>query len=140
MAVTRNDPQKPWWADGCCHKRGDIGFVYVNYSERRVLAKQLGLSVRAFTREYTVSEDDGARVLKFSDNRCIFLEDAACKVHEAKPTQCRTWPFWRETLASKEAYKNEVLDFCLGSHKGKKVCAEEIRRQMDETEQALWEV
>lgn len=150
MAVTRNPEDRPWWADGlpfdckqsgrCCHRRGDIGYVYVNYGERKRLAAHLNLSVEDFTSKYTVAEDDGARVLRFEGDRCVFLDQKMCSVHQAKPVQCRTWPFWQETLASEQAYQELVRDLCPGSLAGPRVPADEIRRQMDETEEALWEV
>ncbi len=150
MAVTRNPEEQPWWADGlpfscqqsgrCCHRRGDIGYVYVNYRERRALAAHVGISVEQFTLEYTVAEDDGARVLRFENERCVFLDGVSCSVHQAKPVQCRTWPFWQETLASEQSYQELVREMCPGSRQGPKVAAAEIRRQMEETEEALWEV
>jgi uncharacterized protein len=150
MAVTRNPEDQPWWAQGlpfqcaqsgrCCHRRGDIGYVYVNYRERRALAAHLDMSIEDFTREYTVAEDEGARVLRFDDDHCTFLDQKSCTVHQAKPIQCRTWPFWQETLASEESYQELVQAMCPGSLGGPLVPAKEIRRQMEETEEALWEV
>ncbi|NQU50830.1 MAG: YkgJ family cysteine cluster protein [Planctomycetes bacterium] len=150
MAVTRNKEDQPWWADGlpfscqqsgrCCHRRGDIGYVYVNYRERKALAEQLSLSVAEFTKRFTVAEDDGARVLRFEEGRCVFLDGVSCQVHSSKPVQCRTWPFWQEVLASEETYEKEVRSMCPGSRQGPLVPAAEISRQLEETEQALWEV
>ena len=143
-------PDAPWWADGlpfscqqsgkCCHQRGGYGYVYVNARERQALADHLGLSLGQFNRRYTRSEDDGARVLRFVARACIFLEDGLCSVHEAKPVQCRTWPFWEELLASPEVYEREVRSFCPGSRTGPTVEAASIRAQLEETEAALWEV
>lgn len=108
--------------------------------ERERLAARLGLSLGEFNKRYTRSEDDGSRVLLFRDRACIFLEDGLCSVHEDKPVQCRTWPFWDELLESQEVYEREVLRFCPGSRVGEVVHAAEIRRQARETERALWQV
>lgn len=150
MVVTRNPEDQPWWADGlpfhcrqsgrCCHRRGDIGYVYVNLRERRRLAAHLNLPLEEFTSRYTVAEDDDSRVLRFDGEHCTFLENNQCSVHVAKPVQCRTWPFWQETLASEESYQELVKSMCPGSAGGPVVPAQEIRRQMEETEEALWEV
>ncbi len=141
---------EPWWKAGlpfscqqsgkCCHQRGGYGYVYVNPTERQRLAEHFGLSLGAFNRKYTVSEEDGSRILRFVDRACVFLEDGLCSVHENKPVQCRTWPFWEELLESPETYAREVKSFCPGSHSGPVVAASEIRAQMEETEAALWEV
>lgn len=114
--------------------------MYVNARERHALADHLELSLGAFNRRYTRSEDDGSRVLRFVEGRCIFLVDGLCSVHELKPVQCRTWPFWEELLVSREVYEREVRAFCPGSRTGPVVPAASIRAQMDETEAALWEV
>ncbi len=152
MTVTGNDSQ-PWWQKGlpfactrsgrCCHQRGEVAYVYVNYRERQRLAAHLGLEVADFNRQYTRSEDDGARTLLFRQGHCIFLQERMCQVHEAKPVQCRTWPFWPELLHSEDAYQSQVREFCPGSRPrpGTPVVdAAEIARQMEQTEQALWEV
>lgn len=156
--MTRTEPSnpaptadsKPWWADGlpfscqqsgkCCHQRGGYGYVYVNARERQRIADELGVSLGSFNRRFTRSEEDGARVLRFVDGACIFLQDGLCSVHEVKPVQCRTWPFWEELLASPEVYEREVRAFCPGSRQGPRVDPRSIRAQMEETEAALWEV
>jgi Fe-S-cluster containining protein len=139
-----------WWNDGlpfdctqcgkCCHGRGDVAHVYVNYQERKRLAEHLGISLPEFNKAYTQAEDTGHRTLRFVDGHCIFLDGPTCTVHEAKPVQCRTWPFWDELLESEETYREQVLDFCAGSQvDGPMVSAESIRAQMEATEKALGE-
>ena len=112
----------------------------MNARERQRIADELGVSLGSFNRRYTRSEEDGARVLRFVDGACIFLQDGLCSVHEVKPVQCRTWPFWEELLASPEVYEREVRAFCPGSRQGPRVDPRSIRAQMEETEAALWEV
>ncbi|MCX8228655.1 MAG: YkgJ family cysteine cluster protein [Planctomycetota bacterium] len=145
MPVTQKD-DSPWWADGlpftcqqsgkCCHARGDYAWVYVGWPERERLAQALQITPEEFTQKYTITDAQGARILRFVDGHCIFLEDAACQVHDHKPVQCRTWPFWEELLESPETYEAEVRNFCPGSRSGKRISADEIRRQMKETEEA----
>lgn len=148
MVDSTGDPAHAWWRDGlpfactqcgkCCEARGEVAHVYVGEEDQERLAGHLGLSRRAFLSRYTRSEDGGYRGLRFVDGRCIFLDGTRCRVHEAKPTQCRTWPFWPELLASPEAYREEVQDFCPGSRApGPVVPAASIARQLEETEQAL---
>ena len=38
--------------------------------------------------------------------RCALLDEekGQCSVYEARPVQCRTWPFWPENLESPEAW------------------------------------
>lgn len=44
---------------------------------------------------------------------CIFLRGTECIVNDAKPLQCRTYPFWPE-LMDPEAWQAERLDMCEG--------------------------
>jgi Fe-S-cluster containining protein len=75
--------------------------------------------------------------LRFKDGHCVFLVDERCSVHEVKPVQCRTFPFWEELLETPETYRAQVLDFCPGSGEGERVPAAEIARQVTETEAAF---
>jgi len=137
-----------WWNDGlpfactqcgkCCHAHGEMTKVYVNYQDRKRLAEHFGVNLANFNRRYTQSEDSGHRSLRFVDGHCIFLEGTVCSVHDAKPTQCGTWPFWQELLVSEETYREDVMDFCPGSNAaGPVVSAASIRQQMEATDEAL---
>ena len=140
----------PWWAGGlpfsctrcgkCCTARGEYQHVYVNRAERRRLAAYLNLSEGELTQRYTSLDSDGYRTLRFEAGACIFLDGTECRVHDAKPVQCRTWPFWSELLESRAVYQREVMSFCPGSREGTIVPGAEIGRQMRETEKALWQV
>lgn len=44
---------------------------------------------------------------------CPFLVDGMCSVHDVKPQQCRTYPFWPEILASKKTWEAEAV-YCEG--------------------------
>ena len=137
-----------WWKEGlpfactmcgkCCHARGEVAQVYVNRAEREALADHLGLGRKEFDRRYTRRDETGHRTLSFRDGACVFLEGASCRVHEAKPVQCRTWPFWAENLESPAAWQEAVLDFCPGSRAEEPVVpAAEIARQAAATDAAL---
>ncbi len=103
------------------------------------MAEFLEISLSSFTRQYTQPTDFGFRSLRFENGACIFLKDNLCVVHEVKPTQCRTWPFWEENLESKATWQSEVVDFCPGASEGNSIDDELILRQVRETESALEE-
>lgn len=44
---------------------------------------------------------------------CIFLRGTECIVNDAKPLQCRTYPYWPE-LMDPEAWEAERSDVCEG--------------------------
>jgi len=138
----------PWWQEGlpfscslcgkCCKARGDVAHVYVGEEDQERLAVFLDLPRQDFLSRYTKEEEGGYRGLRFLDGQCIFLDGKSCRVHEAKPTQCRTWPFWPELLESPQTYQEQVKEFCPGSRVGSPVVdAVSIARQMAETDAAL---
>ena len=80
-------------------------------------AALLGTTLAAFDAEYC-ARDEGERVTKFREGACIFLDGNRCRIYEARPRQCRTWPFWPENLV-KRAWDRDVAPFCAGVGKGR---------------------
>ncbi len=108
----------------CCVSRGDYGYVYLSFRDRRRLAAHFGISTAEFTARY-VDLEDGMHQLKYRDKDCPFLKDNRCAVYEARPWQCRTWPFWPENMDS-DVWEKEVASWCPGAGKGRLYSAEEI--------------
>ncbi len=114
----------------CCISRGEYGYVYLTLNDRKNLAAHLDISVHKFTRNYC-HKNEGLFALTTpkKQNECIFLKNLKCSVYEARPTQCKTWPFWPEVLEAKE-WKQDVVKFCPGANKGKKWSLKEIAEQV----------
>ncbi|MGZ3652854.1 MAG: YkgJ family cysteine cluster protein [Bdellovibrionota bacterium] len=128
----------PWWHEGirfecqgsgrCCVSRGQYGYVYVTLEDRRAMARHLGLATAAFTRKYCERQGGIWKLRDFNEN-CRFLEGKMCGVYEARPTQCRTWPFWPEVMNAK-AWAREVAAYCPGVGKGRVWSREEIEKNL----------
>lgn len=137
---TKEGMGKPFWSDGvrfecqgtgrCCTARGEYGYVYLNLEERRKIAALLGMRTSTFTRRYCVREDDDF-YLKNPEKDCLFLDGTRCSVYEARPIQCRTWPFWPENL-NPHVWHRDVEGFCEGVGRGRLYTAEEIRGIIDQ--------
>ncbi len=73
--------------------------MWLEEADERRLAAFFGLDRPAFRERYTRLDDAGQRVLLDQsdlERSCIFLENGRCVAHEAKPRQCREFPFtWR---------------------------------------------
>lgn len=129
---------KPWWSEGirfecqgsgkCCQSRGQYGFVYLTLEDRQRFARYFKIPTRQFTAKYC-QNTDGFWHLKESPTQddCRYLKGKACTVYEARPSQCRTWPFWPEHMGAKQ-WAKEVKSFCPGVGQGKLHTAAEIRR------------
>lgn len=128
-----------WWHDGvrfacqgsgrCCVSRGAYGWVYLTLEDRQRLARALGIPTRQFTRQYC-EKTDGLFHLRESGPDCMFLVDRRCSVYEARPTQCRTWPFWPENMSARGW--TAVAADCPGIGKGEVVPRETIERILRE--------
>lgn len=97
-----------------CHRCGNCcrgeGYVELTAEDVEALARHLGLTEAALLERYTARGEDGAPRLVNSvgpELACVFLaEDNTCRVHAAKPAQCRDFPMrWRPQHA---------LEYCAG--------------------------
>ncbi len=109
---------------GCCRARGPYGYVYLTLEDRRRLAAHLCLLPGVFTRRYC-DLTDGRWHLRHPERDCGFLAKGRCTVYEARPVQCRTWPFWPENM-NPEVWRREVVAICPGVGRGQLYSAEEI--------------
>lgn len=129
----QNRPQEtpadgPWYAGGLrftCTECGDCctgapGYVWVNQQEIDAMAARIGMPVAEFERRH-VRQIGVRRSLKERKNfDCVLLdpETRKCTAYEARPRQCRTWPFWDSNLKSPEAWAH-TCEVCPGSGQGK---------------------
>ena len=128
----------PWYADGlsfsctrcgkCC--TGFPGFVWVEEDELQALADLRGETLEEVTALYT-QVVNGDRSLRDKPNTdCIFYDAATgCTVYEARPRQCRTWPFWESTVATPTAWER-TKQACPGAGQGELIPVEEITRRI----------
>ena len=104
---------------GCC--RFDSGYVFLSHQDLDRLASNLSLTQDEFLEKYCVKVDMGGyfriSLIEKPNYDCIFWRDGGCAVYEARPLQCRSYPFWEHQLESKEAWEN-VAKSCPGINKG----------------------
>jgi len=136
MSTERCGEVEPWYADGllfeclrcgrCCS--GEPGRVHVSDPEICALAVRLGLEEPEFRRRYTRRTRGSDVLLAEMRNRdCVFFHPGrGCAVYEDRPRQCRTWPFWRAALESRESWQAQAKD-CRGMNRGPLHSAREIR-------------
>ncbi|HEY6000501.1 MAG TPA: YkgJ family cysteine cluster protein [bacterium] len=126
--------EAPWYADGlrfacrrcgaCC--TGGPGYVWLRAGEAAALAARLGLDEPAFIERHTRREFGLLSLREEEDGRCVlFVPGAGCLAYEARPRQCRTWPFWPRIVASRGAWEKEAAG-CPGMGSGELFGAERI--------------
>ena len=132
------EQQQPWYKDGlrfkctgcgdCCS--GGPGFVWVNKAEIAAIAEEVGLDEAEFESRYVREIGVRKSLVELDNFDCVFLDGKTrkCTVYNARPRQCRTWPFWDSTVRSPEA-RAYTCEVCPGSGKGKLYQLEHIEAQ-----------
>jgi Fe-S-cluster containining protein len=97
---------------GCC--TGSPGYVYLSKTDLEKLAHHFDLSEIEFAKQYTRFVDGQYALLdRPSSYDCIFLKEKRCTVYEARPTQCRTFPWWIHHLREPKDWA-EAAERCEG--------------------------
>ncbi len=127
-----------WYAEGlrfkctgcgdCCS--GAPGYVWLNKAEIAEMATIKQMEVADFERHYVREVGIRKSLVEYKNGDCVFLDPNSrkCQVYEARPRQCRTWPFWDSTLKNKAAWE-ETCEVCPGSGKGKLYSIDQIEEQ-----------
>ena len=116
----------------CC--KGSRTNVYVNPAEIGAMAEHLGLEFSEFTRRYTedraVDIGTSTSLTNVAGGCSMLGEDRkTCRVHDVKPTQCKTYPYWAPSLVSEAELQTESQR-CPGIGEGSVVDEEVILRNM----------
>ena len=129
---------QPWYGEGlrfectgcgdCCS--GAPGYVWVNQQEIDALAKLVGMTPAEFEDTYVRRVGIRRSLIEYANGDCVFLdgETRACTVYDARPRQCRTWPFWSSNLRDEQNWRH-TCQACPGCGQGDLVTLEEIERQ-----------
>ena len=93
----------------CC--TGESGYIYVSKNEIENIADLLGMQANDFAKEYLYKKGYkySIKEMKFNGSyECVFYnrETNGCGIYDARPAQCRTFPFW-------EYYKTRVEELKL---------------------------
>jgi Fe-S-cluster containining protein len=102
---------------GCINCCNTEGYVYLTEDDLKRAARFTGMTRRAFEAKYVYRTSRQMRFRKPRDKQCPFLVDNGCSIHPAKPTQCRTFPFWPELVERPAAWKRTGR-YCPGIGKG----------------------
>jgi len=118
----------------CCKSRGKYRYVYLCLDDRRRLAAHFGIPTLRFTKRYA-AKTGGLFHLTMTGDACLFLKRGRCSVYDARPLQCRTWPFWPENMRPR-VWEREVAPNCPGVGRGRLHTAGEIEAILSEWEKA----
>jgi uncharacterized protein len=122
--------KEPWYRDGlkfactgcgdCC--TGAPGYVWLSPTEIEAMAAVVGLPVEEFQRRHVRTVRGRKSLIEYANGDCVFFDGKSrkCGVYDARPQQCRTWPFWKSNLATPTAWQ-QIADRCPGCNRGRRV-------------------
>jgi len=134
--TTKSD--QPWYHEGlqftctgcgdCCS--GSPGFVWVTAEEIEVMAKAIDTTVDEFEKIYIRKIGIRKSLKELPNYDCVFLDEKTrkCELYDARPTQCKTWPFWGSNLRTPADWERTCQE-CPGSGSGKLYGLESIEEQ-----------
>lgn len=139
------DPTQPWYAKGvrfkcegascgdCCSGKWGTGYVWVTVDEMQRLADHVGLRFEQFTSKYVRQVGERYSLIEKPSLDCVFyVPGKGCSVYDARPSQCRSYPFWPEIMRTRKGWVEEGND-CPGIGAGTAkdvVPAAEIEKQL----------
>lgn len=113
----------------CC--TGAPGYVWVTHEEVAHMAAHLEITPEAFIHKYVRHIGSKMSLIERAQTYdCVFLSGKQCLLYEARPMQCRTFPWWPQTLASPEAW-DRAAEECEGINPDAPIVSkEEIDQQL----------
>ena len=98
----------------CCRVQG---YVYLTEADLVRAAAFLRITPAEFETRYVYRTRHLLRLRKPREAQCAFLREAGCSIHPAKPTQCRSFPFWPELIEDRANW-TEAAGSCPGIGRG----------------------
>jgi Fe-S-cluster containining protein len=114
----------------CCAGPGE-GYIWITKPEIEIISKFLKIPPGELRRKFlkriglrtTIIEDP-------STKDCIFLQEIdgrkRCVIYPVRPSQCRSWPFWKGNLASPASW-SKAGQKCSGVNHGRLYSFDEIQ-------------
>lgn len=116
----------------CC--RYEPGFVFISKNDLSRLSAAFSIKEEEFIRRYcrfvTVGGKKRLSLQEKPNYDCIFWENGGCKAYEARPFQCRSFPFWTNIMESRGHWETQK-ESCPGMGEGKLFTKEEIERLLE---------
>ena len=106
---------------GCCRKKGSVFFTRNEMAEA---ARALGIKQHEFRKTYITNSMDGIYEIYTPDACPLLDQNSRCRIYEARPAQCRTFPFWSSILHSARNRRKTARE-CPGMGRGDFITKEE---------------
>lgn len=96
----------------CC--TGSPGYVFLGESDIERLSRHFSLTKEVFLSRFAKKVNGRFSLIDQPGSvDCIFLKNKKCSAYEARPTQCRTFPWWIEQIRDEDSWQ-KAAQFCEG--------------------------
>ncbi len=134
----RSADDPPWYAQGlrfqcgrcgrCC--AGEPGYVWLTDDDISRISRYLSVPEQELVGRYCRQVLFRISLMERPNGDCVFLTPAGCSIYEARPIQCRTFPFWSHLLMSRDRWE-ALRTRCKGVGQGRLYSREEIEAIRD---------
>ncbi len=115
---------QPWYKDGlrfdcqrcgsCC--RGEPGMIWIDKKEIKETSSFLGITQDIFAKLYLRIVNGRFSLLEHNNGDCAMYDDG-CKIYSVRPSQFKTFPFWKSNLENGAEWE-KLMNTCPGIGKG----------------------
>lgn len=113
----------------CC--RHTPGYVFLSSRDLDALGSALSLPrgeiIARYCREVAFGIAQRISLKEKPNLDCVFWDEGGCSVYEARPLQCRSFPFWNSALSSRAEWEQTTAQ-CPGIGQGPLRSRAEIER------------
>lgn len=110
----------PWYAKSglrfrctrcgaCCRRPGTVSLTAAEADRIAARIVGEGATASSLAGELWLENVDGSWLIDVPDDAaCPLLGPTGCTVHDIKPMQCATYPFWPEIVKSRRTWREEA--------------------------------
>lgn len=91
--------------------------LWVNRKEIKEISSFLGITENTFAKNYLRRVNGQFSLLEYGNGDCV-MYDNGCKIYDARPCQCRSFPFWTSNLENRSEWE-KLKKTCPGVDNGK---------------------
>lgn len=111
----------------CC--RHESGYVFLSPSDLSAISGFLRISddecIEKYCRWVPFGFIEHLSLREHHNRDCVFWQDGGCTVYDARPAQCRTYPFWSTIVETEVDWMRESRE-CPGIGIGRRHYPEDI--------------